>query len=334
MTNRPDLQRDSVAVGLNWILSPGPNPEPPIDNPEFLEGFLQNGVWLRVASSYCHLAVLRSQSSSEIQRLAALVAFYQQAALQAEDILSNLIVWSIWARDRSQNLVDLLSRLMLRDEPNWTSASEQYRDVVWNKFEGTSKKKIYVDARQYLSSLLDVHESDLPAQFGISWKRDPSVKDVPRVDRKWWDRLPNSLGAWLRDILNPRAGLFMSIHNKLKHGPQLIVTNRLRVGLARGFTDSIDHEKYPEWRRPTVRILLDGSRTDDTKEEFEGQVSVAPLLADDVNNAAKIFDHVIREPAWLLATLGEYIFKFSYPERRREFPITDKFLREILEFDE
>jgi hypothetical protein len=324
MKLRPNLQEQTASVGLMWRLSPGTVPEPPVCNRAFLQAFVETGAWIRVANSFSHLEVLKSENSSDIQRLSALVGLYEQAALQAEDVLSNLIVWSYWSKDHSQNIADLLSRVMLKEEPS----VDNYKELIEKRFSDVSKKRVYVDPRRYLTAVAKVSASSLPSQFGIPWKQNPRASDVPNNEREWWNSFPSDLSAWLEDILNPMNGLVRNMHNKIKHGPQLIVTSLLEVGLSRGYSD--DGAK-PDVGRSTIRVLLDGSRTQETDREFADNATAAPILVPDIRNAETMFTHLIRNNAWHLANMAEWIFRFAFRESRPSFSIDDRFLRNVLE---
>lgn len=159
--NDPNLtpcQRLYFSVGI----FPGPTPEPPIDNRSFLQSYLDVGVWFRVAVAASQIDILQSKQSSKIQKLSALSAFYQQAGVQTEDALSNLVAWSVWSRDQSQNMADLLHRTSLRfSECPKDLRSDNYALDLRDRFLH-STKRIDVYAREYVRSLASLPDSKLP----------------------------------------------------------------------------------------------------------------------------------------------------------------------------
>ena len=114
---------------LSVNLAIGPRAEPEVSNRSFLGSFLDIGVWIRVANAAAHLEILRAPKSSETQRLAAVAGFYQEAGLQAEDAVSNLIAWAVWAKDRNACLADLMDRISLRFSPPRGPTADHYHEV-------------------------------------------------------------------------------------------------------------------------------------------------------------------------------------------------------------
>ena len=309
---------------LTLGLEPGPVAEPPISNLEFLNGYLDLGVWLRVVNAHAQLEIIRSVKSSQIQRLAALAGFYQQVGLAAEDALSNLIAWSVWASDDKLNLADILRRTSLRFAIKKKPDVEGYCSAIRAQFLNTSKR-VDLNPEVYLESISQTPDAGLPAQFGIPWKRNPSVRLVPRVLWKQWDMLPHALRSTIGALIGRNSGLLTSCYNKLKHGPQLILADPIRIAKARGHLKGI--EDLPG---PTLRLLLDGSRTQETQEEFESGHRVSPFLVEDVDNAVRQFFQSIVHTANLLFVSGTWLFNVRFPESRRQLGVSDPFIGSII----
>lgn len=307
---------------LSVSVAPGPTPEPPIDNRAFLQSYLDLGVWLRVVAAATQLDILRSKQSSRIQKLSALSVFYQQAGLQAEDTLSNLVAWSVWSHDRSQTLADLLHRTSLRLSQCPSSLrSDNYALSVRDSFL-QSAKRVEIYAQEYLRSLASVPDPKLPALFGIPWKRHPSVYSVRPNQRKWWDMLPATLRQ-LIDVLGGRnSDLLASCYNKMKHGPQMVFADPTDVAGARGHPQALPTGRI----EPSIRLLLKGARTQETNEEFDKSTRVAPFLYGDSENARRWLFESFLHTAIVMSACGTWIFNFNFPDARRELFPGDPFV--------
>lgn len=278
-TKGPPKHTHRLFLSVNLI--PGPRSEPDVTSQEFLESFLDVGVWIRIINAAAFLTTLRTPTSSPLQRSAAVVGFYQQAGMQAEDALSNLIAWSVWAKDKSRTLPDLLSRTSLRFSAPARALPADYGRAIQAQFMETTKR-VEVHPREYLTSISQVRDEELPAVFGIPWKRNPSVKDVPRSQWKQWHLLPHTLREMLRTTLGNNSDLLANSYNKIKHGPQLMCVSPALVAERRGLpTGDIEDP------RPAVRILLKGARTQETREEIAASKRVAPFLYDDVGSTLR-----------------------------------------------
>jgi hypothetical protein len=314
---------------LSWNLVPGPFPEPSVTNKDFLGSFLDAGVWIRTANAAGQLKTLRSPETSPIEKISALAGFYQQAGLQAEDTVSNVIAWSAWAREPSLSIANLLDRVSLRTSRPREQLTDNYFEFVIQKLV-SSHKRVDIDVREYASSLLSIPEPDLPAALGIPWKRDPSIKYVPRPQRKSWDSLPHAIKDSLKIHLGPNSQLLASSYNRIKHGPQLIVTGALPAIQARGLPHDGYDAKDPMVTRPTIRLLLDGSRTQETQEEISASQRVAPFLYAEPDNARRWLFQSIMHSANFLSMIGTWIFNHRFPESPRSFGVSDPFLASLV----
>src|SRR5688572_24237440 len=98
----------TLAIGTGKV------PEPSLSSRAFLASFLSIGVWLRALALESHAKVLTDQKATELQKLAASAAAYQQIGLAVEDALVTLVAWSTWSRLPDLNLADIYSRIVLR----------------------------------------------------------------------------------------------------------------------------------------------------------------------------------------------------------------------------
>jgi hypothetical protein len=143
-------------VDVDLIFQPrkGPIAEPPLDDKEFLNGFIDYGVWIRVIAADQAAATLRGQSASPLERLAAVTTFYEQVGKQLEDIASNIIAWSLWRLDRTKHLADILNRVAIFFGPA-PSPPEPHVRAIHERFLERPDMRLRVDARAYLTELAE-----------------------------------------------------------------------------------------------------------------------------------------------------------------------------------
>lgn len=312
---------------LSASLAPGPKPEAPIINEQFLNSFLDYGCWFRSVAAYTHLQTLERTDAHTIERLAALTAFYQLAGQAIEDALTNLIAWTIWADDKNQVLPDIFERLSLRFSIPEKPVEGGYLSIIKSKFRGT-RKRVELYPREYLRALLEFPDTELPILLGIEWKRDPSVKLVPPKLRPVWDRLPNIIRETIRPLTTSGGALLAACYNKVKHGPQLVVTRPIEAVLSRGHT--IDNIESEQASALSVRLLMDGARTQENSEEVTKNIRVAPFLIDDRSNVRRWYFQQLVHNASALFTIGEWIFNSTYKDRKRDFGVPNEFVLRIV----
>ncbi|MDO9005132.1 MAG: hypothetical protein Q7V20_16935 [Aquabacterium sp.] len=304
----------------------GPNSEQDISNEQFLNSYLDYGCWLRVVTSRQQLDVIENKNSSELQKLAALASFYQTAGLVVEDALSMHIAWSLWQLDKSKSLPDILERLSLRLSSPKGDLPESYASDIKQKYI-TTKKRVDIYPRQYLNDLLSLSDEELPATFGINWKRHPSVKLVPPELRLFWNNLGHYIRGCVEPLASPKGALLASCYNKIKHGPQLTIMAPAAAAKYRGF-------EYPDvehfMQEPTIRLLLQGSRTQETPEETQANERVAPFLVADAPNMRRWFFQQIAHTSNALYINGTWIFNTTYIDRKRPFKIESPELLSII----
>ncbi len=312
---------------LSISLAAGPNPEDPISNEQFLSSFLDYGCWFRSVAAHVHLQTLERTDAQPIERLAALTAFYQLAGQAVEDVLSNLIAWTIWADDKNQSLPDIFDRLSLRFNIPEKPIDDKYIAVIKKKFRET-RKRVDLHPREYLRALLEFSDAELPILLGIVWKRNPSVKLVPSKFRQLWDRLPKFIRGTIRPLTTDSGALLAACYNKVKHGPQLVVSRPIDGALGRGH--SIEDIERDQASTLSVRLLMDGARTQETTEETKDSIRVAPFLIDDRSNIKRWYFQQLVHTASALYTIGTWIFNTTYKDKKRGSGAPNEFVHKIV----
>ena len=161
-------------------------------------------------------------------------------------------------------------------------------------------------------------DDDLPRIFGVNWKKHPSVKLVPRDQRPIWDRMGYYIRSYLDPLVNPKGELLASCHNKIKHGPQLVVMSPAPAASGRGLV--IDANDGP-LSETTIRLLLRGARTQETLEEAEHNVRIAPFLPLDAQNLRRWYFQQIVHTSIALYTHGTWVFNTTFITRKRSLAL-------------
>lgn len=290
----------------------GPTPEPAISNEQFLNSYLDAGCWLRLLSSRQYLAVVENPKSSQLEKLAAVASFYQTAGLLVEDAIGMHVAWSLWALDKSRLLADILDRVRLRlSEPR--SPKPTYFKDIQSTYVHTDKR-LDVYARAYLTQLLASAHDDVPRLLGVNWKKNPSAKLVSKDQRATWDRMGYLMRESLEPLLDRKGNLLASCHNKIKHGPQLVVMPPSAAASRRGLSldGNIDAEA-----EPTIRLLLSGARTQETQEEAQDSVRIAPFLLLNAENLRRWYFQQIVHISNVLFFNGTWIFNTTFVAHKR-----------------
>lgn len=321
---------DSTKTYLSVSLGCGNCAEPPISNDVFLSSFLEFGCWLRVVQSRRLLSVLEDRSSTDLESMAALASFYQNAGLIVEDALTMYLAWSLWSLDKARNLADILERLNLRlSEPKKAIGPGYVVSVQKSYLENDKRLDVY--PRPYLSELLQKEGGELSRALGIEWKRNPSVKLVPPVHRQFWDRLDDFIREASLPLVDSKGALLAACFNKIKHGPQLVAMAPNAAAAARGLEEG---QTGTIESKPTIRLLLAGSRTQEMDEELECGARVAPFLLNDPANIRRWFFQQIVHTANSLYVTGTWIFNSTYIHAKRSHSIEREELRSIVEEQE
>lgn len=321
------LPTNTSKTFLAVSLGPGPIHERPITNEQFLSSFLDYGCWFRSVAAYSHLKTLERTDTHEIERLAALTTFYQLAGQAVEDVLTNLIAWSIWTDDKSQNMADIIERLSLRLSIPNSPTDQKYISEIKQKFRD-KKKRVDLYPREYLRELINAPDSELPARIGIEWKRNPSVKLVPSELRPMWDELPKLIRGVIQPLTTGRGDLLAACYNKAKHGPQLVVSRPIEGALSRGST--LEKLASEQANTMSVRLLMDGARTQETDEEASNNIRIAPFIINDISNIKRWYYQQLVHYSQSLFGLGTWLFNTTYKNQKREFGSPNEFVQEIL----
>jgi hypothetical protein len=304
----------------------GPIAEPPVSNREFLDGFVRYGAWLRLIKAVAHVDVLRDKRASELQRLAAVTGLYEQAGLQAEDTVTNLIAWSLWRLHRELLLADIMQVLAVGLSNPETDGPEEYCRKIQRQFEQSPHKRLRINAASYLQGLPRDGGNILPA-LGIPWKRNPSVRACPPGIRPTWDVLPSATNDLIGVVLGKTETVVSESKNKLKHGPQ-ICFEALRDGATRRGIELPEHEKTDA--RVAARILLEGARRQETTAELASGHHAAPYLVDNVSGAEEWLATYLIHVANITRLLATFLSCEVWRGQSFEFQIQDEYVYRLI----
>lgn len=291
----------------------GPIAEPAITSEAFLTGFLTTGVWLRALALESHAKVLANSKTTRLQKLAASVAVYQQIGLAVEDAIVTLVAWSTWARHGDLNLADLYSRISLRLVSRPKPLETHDLDDFWLRIRNG---RATIDGRAYLRALTNgPTDMELPALFGLSWKRHPSVHLVKgEVDKKAWAGIPLALRETIRLLINPKGEITTSCLNKIKHGPQVMLDSPRDIWIKRGCPGvGVQNAYLPNGQ--LIRILTQGSRTQESESELAAETHVAPFILDDPHNAYRWLNGPVMDLPMFFFLFGRWLHKVKFPEQ-------------------
>jgi hypothetical protein len=229
-----------------------------------------------------------------------------------EDALSSLIAWSVWCRKPELRLADVLARMSLRFAAPKKEVPAGYLELVQNSFS-KDDRRVEIYPRHYLRQLLDCPDEELPQRLGIPWKKHPNSRLAPTPSaRQIWPHLPRMLRDTIVPMTDEKGALVAASYNKIKHGPQLVVEPWLCAAQKRGL-------EGPELSAHgatdlALRILLDGARTQETEEERDASIRVAPFLLDDSRVIEEwYFRHLLGNAA-LLFQFGTTVFNARFPD--------------------
>lgn len=270
--------------------------EPPVENAEFLDSLYRYGVWLRLISANKHREVLAQEDVSQLQKYSSAVAFYQTLGMQFEDIVANLVAWPAWAKDRSARLADLHKRIMLVTGSAGNQTRPYHETVVDELVNGN--KSVRINAGDYLRALSTLPAESILQWLGLPWKREPSVKLVPRTDRDVWHNLAPCTSD-LMSFLGPEGSPFLTAsYNKLKHGPQMVVANLGDVVAKRQVESDVIAAMFPQGNY--IRILFDGSRTQEVEADMTDNKRVAPFLLHDSDAInGQFYEKMLPAAVWM-----------------------------------
>ena len=292
-------------------LHPAHMDEPAVSNDEFLDSLDALGVWLRVLPAYDSLQRYAASNRSPAQRLSAISNIYLLLGAQLEDQAVALVAFSVWSRDRDLPLADLFSRIFI--QRRGAASASSYVQTIHDRLRDGSRAN--VDAQAFFREVSRMQATELVQFFlGYRWRKQPSVKLIPRKHLRFWTTLPSELqrisASFHDEKHHPRL---TAAYNKLKHGPQLVVQNPLERArqFATGGNISAELASYGALDKPSVRLLFTGARTDGTPAPG-GARSNAPFLVDDEGTLAKlVFETMVYH-----ATLMNLIVKMQIAQYR------------------
>ncbi len=311
MTYMPELDC-THEVYTTLAIGSGQVPEPAVSSREFLTNFLCMGVWLRALALESHAKVLTDQKATDLQKLAASAAAYQQIGLAVEDTLVTLVAWSTWTRLPDLNLADIYSRIVLRSSRAGQSLPYDELENFWRRI---AIGRGVINGRVYLKTMMDhIKDKDLPAICGVPWKRNPSVHLVQgAVDKIAWERLPQVMRELVNLLTDPTGEVTTVCLNKIKHGPQVTLETPIAVAKRRGFEQvKLQAAELPT--RRLIRVLTQGARTQETEAESMADVHIAPFILDDPHNIYGWLNGPIMDYANFLFTFGRWLHKVRFPE--------------------
>jgi hypothetical protein len=279
-----------------------------------LESLVSYGCWIRIIAANENRIKLVDEKASDLERFAAIASFYQQTGTFVEDLFSALVAWAVWAKQDGIFLADINERLVLSLGQNPTNTSKPYHEEVVNTFLG-SDKRVRVNPHSYLASLTQLPTDEQLKVLGIPWKRYPSVKMVRRRDWDTWRCLPDSIES-MTGLLSGNSELVVSCYNKLKHGPQFIVSSIKECFARRGkFVDSLADKRY-------IRLLFRGAETQRGDDS-----DIAPFLMHDPYFVNAVFYHRIVPLAMHYWSIAAWLLYIRYTKLRPD--VTDQVLKKI-----
>ena len=320
---------EDTPVFLTTSLASGPKSEPPIGNKAFLESHLDHGIWLRVMSAAAIVEALRQPKLTMLQKLSLVTEFFQLAGAAHEDSLANWISWSIWSKDKSRSLPRILNRLQLR--------FSKFKGTEANHFSETRKKVLETGKRVdvypgvYLQGLLSNTKKDwLPSEFGIPWKPHASRKGFNSDELyAFWQKLPMNISETIVPLIEDQRNLISALYNKIKHGPQLMVfEDPVSCLEGRGFTSDQISDIFRNMG-PQIRLLTDGDRTQESQDEINNHIRVAPFLRGDFANLFRCLNDILLQNATMLGVVGTFIFNATFPDSKRFILVKDEALIEV-----
>ena len=179
-------------------------------------------------------------------------------------------------------------------------------------------KRIRVDAELFTGALLKESDAKRLQRIGINWAVSPNWKIAnTREQINYWRTLPSRLNFVLEHCANKATTQLGGIYNKIKHGPQLIISDLL-VHLAKCGVNADDLEKYrlelsQRGLRPeTVRVLFEGATTA-IGDQSKGNPNL--FLDDDYKNVEQLFGRFIYPLSKAMWHIGIHIQLLKFGKR-------------------
>ena len=312
------LKRTSVGFGFYHAS----RDEPPIENRKFLRSYLSYGAWLRCVSARRQLEILAGAKDQTIERLAATANFYQQIAMQTEDICASLIAMVVLKENKALRLPNILKRISLTASKGAGGPSAE--DCIAQL--ANSEKTVKVDVSGFFGYLASHDPIKLMGVFGLDWSKRPSVKTVPRKLERRWLALPDHIHQLCHSITDRGSTYLTKTFNKIKHGPQLDVVDYFEVlrKLSASSGDQAEESieslidrlrsngNYPE----TIRVLYDGANVSARDDQ-----SASCLFLEDNPSDLRFFFHESQFPMSVVTwSLLSFIYVQEFHEKHIDMP--------------
>jgi hypothetical protein len=141
--------------------------------------------------------------------------------------------------------------------------------------------------------------------LGLDWKRTPSVKVAKGDELIFWEKLPKALEELFTVLSSPSALNISLAYNKIKHGPQIVMSDLVSYIRALGSDNAViksleDKLKVRNLSSETLRILFKGSQTN----KHPDQPFPTLWLDDDTEAIEVLFAHGfynLGKVPWLIA---------------------------------
>jgi hypothetical protein len=319
----------SDTPGFSFYIEPDVNVA--IENEEFLDSFVRFGAWMRFSQAYEYVRMLH-RASENFERLVAASGFYSAYGAVVEDVASMMLAWICWSRYPGLRLADILYLISFCRDTQ-AKASEAYLEDLIAKIQ--SGKRTRVDSVVFAESLKKLGGVKTLQMMGLNWKKTPSVK-IARSESElsFWRKLPDVINNLLL-FLSDTSTLHISLaYNKIKHGPQLVMTDLIKhfSSLSGNKSDlanlsSLNGSLSERGLGPeTLRVLFEGSRT---KRKDPTDPPVSLFLEDDTAAIEILFSrqiHALVKPIWVT---GMWIRKFHFS---KSWELPPKVVMEAEEF--
>jgi len=240
--------------------------------------------------------------------VAAVICFYQQIGMFYEDIAANLIAWGAWGQDRGCLLADLMERISLKRGVSTLLGAGPYHEVAVRQLLGSKKGRCPISPFDFLKSLSSISGERLLAFLGLPWKRHMSVKQIAKSDRGVWEQLPERLHELVETVGGDRSELVTLAYNKVKHGPQIVISDVFTVAAKlRGFDAVACRNALPVGEH--VRLLFRGATTQENPQDRQKGKHLAPFLLDDPAALSNILFGTIVGSALEMAHVGHFLLR-------------------------
>ena len=304
----------------------GRTAEPSITDEEMLQSFITYGAFLRVLAAWNQVHVLRKPESTEAEKIAASAAFYQQLSLFLEDALATFLAWGLWKRSGGR-LADKYAAISFRRDSSSFQKALAFSELV-SALTCRKQSKTVIAPAVLGKSLAATDPAVLLNTIGVSWK--PYAAAPLRRGRQSgeWTQLFNQTKSLCETLGQDAIRRLTEYHNKIKHGPQVIIQSPFEVLERRGLSASEASTKQLGLLPVGyLRILLAGSRVERNEYEERERIRIAPFV---IHAPASYIEHrffgtlVFGAFTLRLVALWVYRFRFgSFPDETLDKKIAE-----------